>query len=139
MIVNLMDWFLSVIGGVFIGISSGLLFMANGRIAGISGMVSSLIVPWNADTLEKALFLLGLPLGAMFYVLLGGDLPITLMASPVTLLVAGFLVGIGTRLSNGCTSGHGVCGIARLSPNSIVATGLFILSAILTVALGRLL
>ena len=133
------DLAFSIGGGLLIGTAAGLFFLNNGKIAGISGMLSSLLTRWTSETVEKALFLAGLPLGGLIYWLAVGSVTITLNASPSLLVVAGLLVGIGTRLSNGCTSGHGVCGIARLSPNSLVATSVFMTAAIITATLGRIL
>lgn len=133
------DFAFSVAGGVLIGTSAGLFFLNNGKIAGISGMLASLLTRWSKDTVERALFLAGLPLGGLLYWLAAGSITISLDASPWTLGLAGLLVGIGTRLSNGCTSGHGICGIARLSPNSLAATAIFMIAAIVTTTLGHIL
>ncbi len=125
----------ALLGGAMIGAAAGLFFWINGRIAGISGMTASLLTRWSFDTVEKAAFLIGLPLGAFLFRQLGSDTPLTVNASPATLAMAGLLVGFGARLGNGCTSGHGVCGLARLSPNSIVATAVFMSAAMACVAI----
>ncbi len=129
-----------VLGGVLIGMAAGLLMLANGRLAGISGLFAGLVGVRSATWKEDLLFLAGLPLGALaFRFLLGGELQLSLTASPLLLLGGGLLVGFGTRLGGGCTSGHAVCGLARLSPRSLVATVLFMAAAMATVAAGKLL
>jgi len=122
----------AALGGGLIGIAAGSLLLVNGRIAGISGMVDGLLRRPAASGAEDLAFLAGLPLAALLLRLAGFDLPVELTASPLLLLVAGLLVGFGTRLGNGCTSGHGVCGLARLSRRSLVATGIFMAAAIIT-------
>lgn len=131
------------LGGVLIGLAAGVLMLANGRIAGISGLFAGLLAgPFGgraATWKEDALFLAGLPLGALVFHALGGRTPLRLTASPLLLLGGGLLVGFGTRLGGGCTSGHAVCGLARLSPRSLVATALFMAAAMASVAAGKLL
>ena len=126
-------------GGALIGLAASLLLLANGRIAGISGILSGLLVRVPGDVAWRALFVAGL-LGAG---LLAQQLsPELLGVSPRSLgaiAVAGLLVGVGTRLGNGCTSGHGVCGLSRLSPRSFAATVTFIATGVLAVAMTRLL
>ena len=123
----------AVMGGVLIGLSATLLLLANGRIAGISGIANGLFTRSAGDKAWRAFFLLGLVMGAGSYVTLFGlNFEIPQRELPM-LLIAGLLVGFGTRLGNGCTSGHGVCGIARLSIRSLVATGVFLVTAIVTV------
>ena len=122
-----------------IGAAAALFFWLNGRIAGISGIFGDLLFdrrsahwPW------RLAFLAGLVLGYLAIRVWRPDLgEINLQTGPAGMIVAGLLVGYGTRLGNGCTSGHGICGIARLSPRSFAATGTFMLAAILTVALLR--
>lgn len=126
-------------GGVLIGLSAGLLMLANGRIAGISGIFAGLLGAPPASWKEDSLFLAGLPLGALGFRVFAGAIPFTLSASPALLVAGGLLVGFGTRLGSGCTSGHAVCGMARLSKRSIVATLLFMGAAMATVAAGHLL
>lgn len=115
------DWGLALAGGALIGLAAAGLMLAFGRVAGVSGLVRNAL----AGRLEAIAFILGLPLGALLVQgLTGGGGAV--LASPGRLVLAGLLVGIGAGLANGCTSGHSVCGIARLSPRSLVATMLFI-------------
>jgi uncharacterized membrane protein YedE/YeeE len=125
-----------LIGGLLIGLAAALLLLLNGRISGISGIVGGLVIPKGSDAGWHAAFVAGLLVGAFAYALAtGGAVPVTLQASLPVLVMAGLLVGFGTRLGSGCTSGHGVCGIARLSKRSIVATSVFVGVAMLTVFL----
>ena len=127
-----------LVGGLLIGLAAALLLLLNGRISGISGIVGGLVIPKSSDAGWRAAFVAGLLLGASIYMLTtGGAIPVTMQASLPVLVVAGLLVGFGTRLGSGCTSGHGLCGIARLSGRSIVATAGFFGVAILTVFLTR--
>jgi uncharacterized membrane protein YedE/YeeE len=127
----------ALIGGALIGMSASLLLLGNGRIAGVSGILGGLLTPKRTDVLWRVLFLLGLVFaGVAARTLAPLNLATHIAASPrslPTLAVAGLLVGFGTRLGGGCTSGHGVCGISRLSPRSVVATVTFMLVAMLTV------
>jgi uncharacterized protein len=128
----------AAIGGALIGLSAVLLMMLNGRIAGITGVFAGLIDPIGGDRAWRATFIAGLIAAPLSAVLLGLTLPLPQMPSSLAVTaLAGLLVGFGTRLSNGCTSGHGVCGIARLSPRSIAATAIFMAAAIAVVALTR--
>jgi len=123
-------------GGVLIGIAAVLFFWLNGRIAGISSMLGN--VMFSRDRLWPLLFITGLVFGATFYYALGGTMPVARsQMSPWLLGAAGFLVGIGTGIAKGCTSGHGVCGLGRLSMRSLVATLTFLAVAILTTFLVR--
>lgn len=115
------DWGLALAGGALIGLAAAGLMLAFGRVAGVSGLVRNAL----AGRLEAIAFILGLPLGALLVQGLTGAGG-AVLASPGRLVLAGLLVGIGAGLANGCTSGHSVCGIARLSPRSLVATMLFI-------------
>ena len=115
------------IGGILIGSAATLLLAGSGRIAGISGIAGGLLARVPGDSAWRLLFLIGLVLGAGIYQLLtAAPLEVRIDVSAPFLIVAGFLVGFGTRLGAGCTSGHGVCGIARFSLRSIVATLIFI-------------
>lgn len=128
----------SLAGGVLIGLSAALLWATHGRIGGITGIVAGLLRPRGADLEWRLLFVAGLLGGGR---LIAWAWPAAFAAhvprSPIALVVGGLLVGFGTRLGNGCTSGHGVCGVARLSPRSIVATLVFLLAGIATVAIMR--
>jgi uncharacterized membrane protein YedE/YeeE len=127
-----------LIGGLLIGLAAVLLLLLNGRLSGISGIVGGLLAPKSSDAGWRAAFVAGLLLGALAHSLAtGGAIPVTMQASVPVLVAAGLLVGFGTRLGSGCTSGHGVCGIARLSRRSIAATSVFFGVAILTVFLTR--
>lgn len=126
----------ALLGGALIGVAATLLLLLNGRIAGVSGIAGGLLRPATGDVIWRALFLLGLMIGAGGYGLVD-QVPIRIDASLPILVLGGLLVGFGTQLGRGCTSGHGVCGIARLSPRSIVATLVFMISAGLTVYLVR--
>jgi uncharacterized membrane protein YedE/YeeE len=127
----------AAIGGTLIGLAVALLMLTTGRIAGISGIVDGLI--GNADGKGwRAAFIAGLILAPLVARLVGFTLPMPQMpASWVVIAGAGLLVGFGTRLGGGCTSGHGVCGMARLSPRSIVATLIFMGTAMVVVAIAR--
>ena len=127
-----------LIGGLLIGSAAALLLLLNGRISGISGIVGGLLAPKSADGGWRVVFVAGLLLGASVYMLAaGGAIPVRIEASLPVLVVAGLLVGFGSRLGSGCTSGHGLCGIACLSRRSIVATSVFFGVAMLTVFLTR--
>jgi uncharacterized membrane protein YedE/YeeE len=130
-------WASALLGGILIGLSAALLLLFNGRIAGISGIVNG--VTWRSTRSEwawRAAFLAGLMLaGALAMRILGQHTP-SPVGSPV-LVIAGLLVGYGTTLGNGCTSGHGVCGLGRLSKRSLVAVLVFMATAIVTVFITR--
>ncbi len=128
----------AAIGGVLIGLSAVLLMALNGRIAGITGIFAGLFDPAGGDRAWRTAFIAGLIAAPVTAALFAMPLPLPQMPASLTVVaVAGLLVGFGTRLSNGCTSGHGVCGIARLSPRSVVATAVFMAAAIVVVALTR--
>ncbi|MCA0201030.1 MAG: YeeE/YedE family protein [Proteobacteria bacterium] len=126
-------------GGLLIGLAAALFLLLNGRIAGVSGMaaratgIASEGAPWPS----AIAFVVGLPAGAAIVAHLIRQPDIAVTSSAPVLVAAGLLVGYGTRLGNGCTSGHGVCGIARLSPRSIAATVTFMASAALAVFISR--
>jgi uncharacterized membrane protein YedE/YeeE len=123
-----------LLGGALIGTAAALLLAINGRIAGISGIVGGLITSRErGERSWRLAFLLGLITGATLYRLVYGELPLQMEADGPVLLAAGLLVGFGTRLGSGCTSGHGVCGLARLSPRSLAATLTFMSFGIATV------
>jgi uncharacterized membrane protein YedE/YeeE len=125
-----------LIGGLLIGCAADLLLLVNGRIAGVSGILGGLINhSSSAERSWRLAFIVGLIAGAGLYSFLAKGLPLQLQASGPMLAVAGLLVGLGTRLGSGCTSGHGVCGLARRSRRSLAATLLFMGVAALTVFL----
>ena len=128
----------AAIGGALIGLAAVLLMLFNGRIAGVSGITDGLVNPRTNDHLWRLTFIIGLVAAPLAAALVGYGVPMPQMPTNyATIVVAGLLVGFGTRLGNGCTSGHGICGIARLSPRSITATGVFMIAAIVVVALMR--
>ena len=126
------------LGGALIGLAAVLLLMANGRIAGVSGIVGGLLARVPGDTSWRAAFVLGLWLGALVYWAVRGELfEVELETTLPVTIAAGLLVGFGTRLGSGCTSGHGICGIARFSRRSTVATLVFMAAGIATVFVMR--
>ena len=127
----------SLLGGVLIGMAAAMFALLNGRIAGISGVLGSLLTPVRGDVGWRAAFILGL-VGAPLLYALFTELPaVQIDASYGALVAAGLLVGIGTRYGSGCTSGHGVCGLSRLSLRSLVATATFMGAGFLTVFVLR--
>jgi uncharacterized membrane protein YedE/YeeE len=124
-------------GGALIGLAASLLLVALGRIAGISGVAAGLLFPVRGDVRWRALFVLGLIGAGLAAAVLAPQSIGTSPRSYATLAVAGLLVGVGTRLGNGCTSGHGVCGISRLAPRSIAATAVFMVTGMLAVVVSR--
>jgi uncharacterized membrane protein YedE/YeeE len=129
---NFTPW-TSLIGGMLIGAAAALLIVFNGRIAGISGILGGLLRPAKGDMLWRLAFLGGMLAAPLVYGLAAQLPEVKVDASAGTLVIAGLLVGLGTRYGSGCTSGHGVCGIARLSPRSVVATAAFMASGFATV------
>lgn len=128
----------AAIGGALIGLSAVLLMLSTGQIAGISGIFSGLLNVRGEDRSWRIAFLAGLILAPIFGGLIGyGMAQPALPSNWIVVVVAGLLVGYGARLGGGCTSGHGICGIARLSPRSIAATIVFMTMAIVTVAVTR--
>lgn len=130
----------ALIGGALIGLSAAVLLLFKGRIAGISGIAGGVILPEKGDMPWRILFLLGLVIGGLLYQLFGIS-PNVESIQPVTgklgLIFAGLLVGIGSALGTGCTSGHGICGLARRSFRSLIATLTFMLTAMITVFIVR--
>jgi len=127
-----------VVGGLLIGLASLLLLAGSGQLAGISGILGGLYGKWTDSDLKWRLtFLAGLIVGAGLVAFLQGGMQQTLQAQGRLLILAGLLVGVGTRLGGGCTSGHGICGLAQRAKRSIVATLLFMGSAMVTVYLIR--
>ncbi|WP_278414213.1 YeeE/YedE family protein [Stutzerimonas kunmingensis] len=134
--INLTPW-AALAGGVLIGAAASLFVLLNGRIAGISGLLASLLETGGEGRSEKLLFLLGILLAPLLWMLFGTLPAMEFQSGWIGLLVAGMLVGVGTRYGSGCTSGHGVCGISRLSPRSIVATVAFMVAGFATVYVLR--
>ena len=127
-----------LLGGALIGLAATLLMMLTGRLAGVSGILGGLLQVKPADAFWRIAFILGLIAAPLLAALGGAPLPRPAMTSSLALLVAGgLLVGFGSRMGNGCTSGHGVCGFARLSARSIIATIVFMGVAVATVAIVR--
>lgn len=122
----------SFAGGVLIGIAAGVLILLSGRIAGISGILGGLLRPRRADLAWRLVFIGGLLVSPWVFAELASMPTIRIDTGYPVLLAAGFLVGIGTRYGSGCTSGHGVCGLSRLSRRSLVATAVFMAAAFLT-------
>ena len=127
----------SVAGGILIGLAAALLVLLNGRIAGISGIVGGLLVPRRGETAWRLAFVAGLLAAPALMTLFGHSAMPRIDAGFGTLVAAGLLVGIGTSYGSGCTSGHGVCGLSRLSPRSLVATAAFMLAGVATVFVAR--
>ena len=126
-------------GGLLIGLSVALFFILNGRMIGISGIASNFLISKN-NRIENFLFLFGLILGPLIYSFISGqEVNISISSSLILLIIAGALVGFGTRLSSGCTSGHGISGISRFSLRSIIATITFMIVGILTVLITGML
>lgn len=130
--------FHGVLGGLIIGLAAAFMLLGLGRIAGVSGLAARSVgfaaePPWALATA----FILGLPLGAWLMVMASGGVELRFPGASMLLIVGGLLVGFGTRLGGGCTSGHGVCGLSRLSPRSMVATGCFMVAGFATVGIWR--
>ena len=124
-------------GGGLVGISVALLILLNGRIAGITGIIGGLFIPAKGDAAWRVAFTFGLIIAPIIWLLFGKLPEITIDANYGLLVIAGLIVGFGARLGSGCTSGHGVCGISRLSPRSIIATLAFMGTGFLTVFIAR--
>jgi hypothetical protein len=123
------------VGGIIIGLAVIIFFVGNGRLAGISGIVNAALVSKQNRT-DNFLLIVGLVLGPIFYAFFTKvDIPFLITSSLPIIIIAGFLVGIGTKIGRGCTSGHGICGISLLSTRSIIATIIFMITAITTTKL----
>jgi len=131
------SWIAGLVGGAMIGAAAALFLLVDGRIAGISGIVGGLLDGRAGDIAWRVAFAAGLVAGPLLLMLLGAQVTVRPQASLPVLVVAGLLVGFGTRLGGGCTSGHGVCGLARLSRRSFVATATFFATALVTVFVVR--
>ena len=127
----------SLAGGALIGVAAAMLALLNGRIAGISGVLGGILRPINGDVGWRVAFIAGLVSAPLAYFLVAGVPRVQIDASYTALLLAGLLVGIGTRYGSGCTSGHGVCGLSRFSGRSLAATASFMGAGFLTVYIAR--
>ena len=123
----------ALMGGALVGTAAALFVLLNGRIAGISGVLGGLLRPVKGDVAWRAAFVIGLIVAPLIYLLFGSPPKPRIDADYGALLLAGLLVGVGTRYGAGCTSGHGVCGLSRLSPRSLVATAAFMATGFATV------
>lgn len=133
---NFTPW-ISLSGGLMIGLATALFLLFNGRIAGISGIVGGLLSPARGDVAWRIAFIAGLVISPLIFALAAPVPEVQVEASYPVLLIAGMLVGIGTRYGSGCTSGHGVCGLSRRSPRSMVATIAFMVAGFVTVYIVR--
>jgi len=134
----LIDWnaftpWHALVGGALVGTAAALFVLLNGRIAGISGVLGGLLRPVKGDVAWRAAFVIGLIVAPLIYLLFGSPPKPRIDADFGALVLAGLLVGVGTRYGAGCTSGHGVCGLSRLSPRSLVATAAFMATGFATV------
>lgn len=127
----------SLSGGILIGLATALLLLANGRVAGVSGILGGLLRPARGDVAWRVAFVLGLFVAPIAWLAMRAMPPAQIDHSPALLALGGLLVGVGTRFGSGCTSGHGVCGIARLSPRSVLATACFMAAGFVTVFVVR--
>lgn len=128
----------ALLGGMLLGLSAAILMLFSGKVAGISGIVNGLIQPKKGDTAWRAAFIITMILSAVFIAPFDINLPLVSTDSYLLIALAGLLVGVGTRLGNGCTSGHGIVGMGRFSMRSIIATVVFMLSAIVVVYFRQL-
>jgi uncharacterized protein len=127
----------SLAGGLLIGVAAAMLVLLNGRIAGISGIVGALLAPRRGDIAWRVAFVAGLLAAPLVLLISGNSTAARIDAGFGTLIAAGLLVGLGTSYGSGCTSGHGVCGLSRLSPRSLVATLVFMAAGIVTVVVSK--
>jgi uncharacterized membrane protein YedE/YeeE len=134
---SIADYSHPLVGGMLIGLSAVMLWWSIAKIAGISGIVASLWQPNSPDFAWQLAFFVGLLVSPWLVGQLFGLPTITVSSSPWLYVIAGLLVGVGTRMGSGCTSGHGICGNARFSPRSLVATIAFMATGFLTVFIGR--
>ncbi len=133
---NFTPW-TSLSGGLLIGLAAALFILFFGRVLGISGIVGGLLRPAAGDIGWRVAFILGIFAAPWVWLLLADPVSVTIEANTPTLIIAGLLVGLGTRFGSGCTSGHGVCGLSRLSPRSLVATLGFMAAGFITVYVVR--
>lgn len=134
--VNFTPWH-ALAGGLLIGLAASLFILFFGRVMGISGIVGGLLKPTSGDIAWRIAFVLGIFAAPWVWLVFAEPVPITIEADTTTLVIAGLLVGLGTRYGSGCTSGHGVCGLSRLSPRSLVATLSFMATGFITVYVVR--
>ena len=127
----------SLAGGLLIGVATAMFLLLNGRIAGISGILGGLLRPMAGDIGWRVAFILGLLAAPLVYGLVAPLPSVQIDADAASLVMAGLLVGVGTRYGSGCTSGHGVCGLSRLSPRSLIATATFMAAGFVTVFMVR--
>lgn len=127
----------SLAGGLLIGVATAMFLLLNGRIAGISGILGGLLRPMAGDIGWRVAFILGLLVAPLVYGLVAPLPSVQIDADTASLVMAGLLVGVGTRYGSGCTSGHGVCGLSRLSPRSLIATAAFMAAGFVTVFMVR--
>ena len=127
----------SLSGGILLGLASAAFILLNGRILGVSGIIGGVLRPTSGDIGWRLFFLLGMLAAPLLYLLVAGPTAVRIDAGWTTMIVAGLLVGVGTRYGAGCASGHGVCGLSRLSPRSVVATLAFMGAGFVTVYLAR--
>ena len=127
----------SLFGGMLIGLAAAMFVLLNGRIAGISGVLGGLLIPVRADVMWRVAFVSGIVAAPLAYSLFQSLPPVQIDADYAALVVAGLLVGVGTRYGAGCTSGHGVCGLSRLSLRSLAATAMFMGAGFTTVFVLR--
>ena len=124
----------SLLGGICIGLAATILLLANGRIMGISGILGDIISFKEKDQISwRIVFVIGVLIGPFLYLMIFQDFKSEMVADRILLIQAGLLVGLGTSIGSGCTSGHGICGISRFSIRSIVATFIFVVSGVVTV------
>ncbi|MDD4975741.1 MAG: YeeE/YedE thiosulfate transporter family protein [Bacteriovorax sp.] len=132
------EWIYALAGGMIIGLSVSIMLLFNGRVTGICGIVNGLITPQKGDTAWRFTFILGLIGGGLLLKVIAPQVFSGALTTPTsTVVAAGLLVGFGTTMGSGCTSGHGVCGISRLSPRSIVATLIYVGAGMLAVYVYR--
>jgi uncharacterized membrane protein YedE/YeeE len=127
----------SLSGGIMLGLAAALFVLLHGRILGVSGIVGGMLLPKDGDVAWRLSFLLGMVAAPLLYMLVRGPVEARIDAGWATVVVAGLLVGAGTSYGSGCTSGHGVCGLSRLSPRSLVATLAFMGTSFATVYVAR--
>ena len=128
---------LSLLGGAMIGLSAVLLMAFHGKIAGMTGILADVLPPVSRDWQWRAVFLIGTVAAPLVYRLVGGTIAFAVPVTPLSLMVGGLIVGIGVTFGAGCPSGHGICGLARFSPRSLVAVVTFMITAFVTVFIIR--